>query len=500
MWDLAKRRELWKNLRTVSVFLPTAEDPTEIEAVARRAKNTRRRSAWTLISSGAVDTTRSRILFPAGCVGSASRSTRDFLAGHDTVETGKRRRRVKCHGHHVECKIEPQIRRHQRRGRTDPSRHFLGLRGRSHTAREIERSTPEGGAKKKLDPCQYANKIALFYEPTTSFPLRLPRATHLNLENRNLRESLIRRRYIPHAGHRDAETGRRDAGYKLDELRSRAKLVEFSAILPPGNLNLVPRRYLPSLYSRFTMARGRIKAAAAAAPQSQMLRPWKSKGGSESVRAEPANRSHGDAIVGRVKLAGTKCYLSTAITKHAVLAIARLYIDRKSSDNERQRRHKEATKAKTRANEFSHSHAVEESCERTWKVVRLHPGSRRNFTSECDKSKKTSALFNGCARVIVYLAAKTVLKTSLCDEDDGRHICKIRCESSRNRHSNPGAKSLWWSLKYATIVTLHDGFALINVRELPDYVARGVADGVEERAKKRWPTLEKDLEIRSESD
>lgn len=45
------------------------------------------------------------------------------------------------------------------------------------------------------------------------------------------------------------------AGYKLDELRSRltppfphpsAKLVEFSAILPPGNLNSVPRRYLPS--------------------------------------------------------------------------------------------------------------------------------------------------------------------------------------------------------------------------------------------------------------
>lgn len=95
-------------------------------------------------------------------------------------------------------------------------------------------------------------------------------------------------------------TRKRGAGYKLDELRSRltppfphpsAKLVEFSAILPPGNLNLVPRRYLPSLYSRFTMACGRIKAAAAA-PQSQMLRSWKSKGGSKSVRAEPANRSY----------------------------------------------------------------------------------------------------------------------------------------------------------------------------------------------------------------
>jgi len=33
-----------------------------------------------------------------------------------------------------------------------------------------------------LDPCQYANKIALFYEPTTSFPLRLPR-DHLNLKS-----------------------------------------------------------------------------------------------------------------------------------------------------------------------------------------------------------------------------------------------------------------------------------------------------------------------------
>lgn len=61
-----------------------------------------------------------------------------------------------------------------------------------------------------------------------------------------------------------AETGRRDAGYKLDELRSRltppfphpsAKLVEFSAILPPGNLNLVPRRYLPSLLEIYYGAR-----------------------------------------------------------------------------------------------------------------------------------------------------------------------------------------------------------------------------------------------------
>lgn len=103
--------------------------------------------------------------------------------------------------------------------------------------------------------------------------------------------------FIPQV--RDAETGRRDAGYKLDELRSRltppfphpsAKLVEFSAILPPGNLNLVPSALFAVSYPRFSTARGRIKAAAA--PQSQMLRSWKSKGGFESVRVEPANRSY----------------------------------------------------------------------------------------------------------------------------------------------------------------------------------------------------------------
>lgn len=44
---------------------PTSVDLTE-RRIARQRENTRGGSAWTLISSGAVDTTRSRGLFPAG--------------------------------------------------------------------------------------------------------------------------------------------------------------------------------------------------------------------------------------------------------------------------------------------------------------------------------------------------------------------------------------------------------------------------------------------------
>lgn len=39
------------------------------------------------------------------------------------------------------------------------------------------------------------------------------------------------------------------------------------------------------------------------------------------------------------------------------------------------------------------------------------------------------------------------------------------------------------------------GDVVINVQELPDYVARGVVDGVEERWPKKMAALEEDLEI-----
>lgn len=82
------------------------------------------------------------------------------------------------------------------------------------------------------------------------------------IQVRNLREFNPPRRYS--AGSARYGTRKWGAGYKLDELRSRltppfphpsAKLVEFSAILPPGNLNLVPRRYLPSLSEIYYGAR-----------------------------------------------------------------------------------------------------------------------------------------------------------------------------------------------------------------------------------------------------
>lgn len=120
--------------------------------------------------------------------------------------------------------------------------------------------------------------------------------------------NLIRRRYFARgprgnaAG--DAETGRRDAEYKLDELRSRltppfphpsAKLVEFSAILPPGNLNLVPRRYLPSLSEIYYGARphkGRRRRRAAPCPN---LKCYYDRG---NRKADP-NRSARSRLIAR---------------------------------------------------------------------------------------------------------------------------------------------------------------------------------------------------------
>lgn len=64
--------------------------------VARRAENTHRRSAWTLISSGAADTTRFMCLFPVDHVGFEEHAAEDFLAGNGASGSvrslGERRR------------------------------------------------------------------------------------------------------------------------------------------------------------------------------------------------------------------------------------------------------------------------------------------------------------------------------------------------------------------------------------------------------------------------
>lgn len=133
--------------------------------------------------------------------------------------------------------------------------------------------------------------------------------------------NLIRRRYSAESrekggGERRRERGERErvrgggesetapgtAGYKLDELRSRltppfphpsAKLVEFSAILPPGNLNLVPRRYLPSLLPEIYYSARSHKA------EFQMLRLRGNR------KADPVNRSF---VVMYIKGFSTRLY------------------------------------------------------------------------------------------------------------------------------------------------------------------------------------------------
>jgi len=155
------------------------------------------------------------------------------------------------------------------------------------------------------------------------------------------------------------------------------------------------------------------------------------------------------------------------------------------TSNTERRRHKEVMKAKSRANEFSRCRG-ESGKGSGWEG---HPESRRNFTSQRDKSKKASALLNERAQVVVYLVAKTmpkmadqinsslfsfVVRTNLCrcmsrviiifNSIQMYYAASLRqkwCvrEISLKWHSNPGAKSLWWSLKCATIVTLHNDFA-----------------------------------------
>jgi len=76
------------------------------------------------------------------------------------------------------------------------------------------------------------------------------------------------------------------------------------------------------------------------------------------------------------------------------------------TSNTERRRHKEVMKAKSRANEFSRCRG-ESGKGSGWEG---HPESRRNFTSQRDKSKKASALLNERAQVVVYLVAKTMPK------------------------------------------------------------------------------------------